>query len=84
VRHFDVIGHELELVADEIGPGAAAELPDVEMPHVDRPHPKDERRCTICHEPLGVGERKVHRGPCARTRKTQLQKMQRWRQRRWR
>lgn len=38
--------------------------------------------CTVCHDPLAPGERKVHRGLCARRRKTYLQRLQRWRRRR--
>lgn len=37
--------------------------------------------CLICRKPLWVGQRKVHPGDCARARKTQLQKLARWRRR---
>lgn len=38
--------------------------------------------CIVCHDPLAPGERKVHRGRCARRRKTVLQRLRRWRHRR--
>lgn len=36
-------------------------------------------RCLVCLKPLRPGERKVHRGPCARERQTQLQRGRRMR-----
>lgn len=40
-----------------------------------------QRNCLVCGQPLGVGNRKVHRGRCAVTRETQLQKERRRRRR---
>lgn len=35
------------------------------------------RNCIVCHQALGVGERKLHVGRCARQRKTALQRFRR-------
>lgn len=40
------------------------------------------RACLVCRKPLDVGDRRVHRGACQRARKTQLQRLTRWRRRR--
>lgn len=40
------------------------------------------RRCLICRQPLAVENAKVHPGDCARKRKSQLQRLARWRARR--
>lgn len=43
------------------------------------PLPAPRRLCLMCRRPLGVGERKVHWGACARKRKTELQRRRRQR-----
>lgn len=54
-----------------------------EVPHVDTQIAGQWNLCAICKKPLLRGDRKVHRAPCARKRKSQLQRLRRWRQRRW-
>lgn len=41
----------------------------------------EPRRCLVCRQPLAPGERKLHRGRCARARETELQKVRRRRKR---
>lgn len=43
---------------------------------------KQARLCLTCHKPLERCNAKVHPGHCARVRKSQLQKLGRWRGRR--
>lgn len=43
--------------------------------------PRPARACQVCLQPLGAGELKVHRGKCARARKTRLQQLRRRRAR---
>lgn len=42
----------------------------------------EARLCSVCGHVLILGERKYHRGRCARVRATQLQKLSRERRRR--
>jgi hypothetical protein len=57
-------------------------VPDVVVPHVDPVLPAWQNKCAICRRELARGERKVHKGHCARVRKSQLQRLARWRRRR--
>jgi len=41
----------------------------------------EPRVCSICHQGLQRGDRKVHAGRCARARKTRLQQLRRQRDR---
>jgi len=53
------------------------------MPHVDAPADRRGHLCAICRKELQAKEHKTHVGHCARVRKSQLQKLRRWRRRRF-
>jgi mono/diheme cytochrome c family protein len=54
-----------------------------EGPQVGRVPARALRLCAICHQPLAAGARKVHPDLCAHKRKMQVQRLRRWRRRRW-
>ena len=71
--------------AESVRPVSLSDLELLVQPAHDngRRYPNAERQtCRVCHKPLAGGERDVHKGRCRRVRKSQLQKLRRWRSRR--
>ena len=50
-------------------------------PYMNEPYDSCFGLCAICHTVLGRRERVKHHGRCARQRKTELQRLRRWRRR---
>lgn len=44
-------------------------------------HVQAPRLCKVCGQPVGIGERTLHRGRCAHVRRIELQKVRRRRSR---
>ena len=58
-----------------------ADGPPVSRPSVQR-DAQGRRLCAVCRKPGIIANAKVHRGACQRKRKSQLQRLTRWRRRR--
>lgn len=75
--YLDALATPKPALADPEAPSDAA----TETTEPDRSPPV--RKCKWCSLPLKAGERKVHRGTCARRRKSELQWFKRHRGPTW-